>query len=100
MLAYFTRPAAPPTPDGLKLFKAVIISSAFIVLTHPKPRIVRWTGGKLALLRPYQLIPADVGVEVGDEGGGHDDTGARGEANDKPELPQYEVTPQVRVEAT
>lgn len=62
-LAYFTRDREPPSPEGKKLFTAVIASSPFIVLTHPKPRIVRWAGAKLALLRPYQLIPADVGVE-------------------------------------
>ncbi|KAI0821034.1 lysophospholipase [Irpex lacteus] len=63
VLAYFTRPSAPPTPEATKLFKAVICSSPCLLLTHPKPRVVRWVGGKLALLAPYQLIPADVGLE-------------------------------------
>lgn len=64
VLAYFTRNTAPPSPEGKKLFKGVIASSPCLVLTHPKPKIMRWTGAKLALLRPYQLIPADVGIEV------------------------------------
>ncbi|KAI0687103.1 lysophospholipase [Cytidiella melzeri] len=62
-LAYFTRPTAPPSPEATKLFKAVICSSPCITLTNPKPRIIRWIGGKLALVTPYLLIPADVGVE-------------------------------------
>ena len=37
---------------------------------------------------------------MGYEGGGHNDAGARGEADDELELPQYEVPPKVRVEAT
>lgn len=63
-LAYFTRASAPPTAEGAKLFKAAIAASPCLTLTHPKPKIVRWTGAKLALIRPYQLISADVGVEV------------------------------------
>ncbi|GJE91344.1 alpha/beta hydrolase [Phanerochaete sordida] len=63
VLTYFTRSSAPPSPEGTRLFKAVIASSPCITLTHPKPRIVRWAGSKLALLRPWQLIPADVGIE-------------------------------------
>ncbi|EKM53358.1 uncharacterized protein PHACADRAFT_259675 [Phanerochaete carnosa HHB-10118-sp] len=63
VLAYYTRDKAPPSTEGKGLFKAVIASSPCLVLTHPKPKIIRWTGAKLALIRPYQLIPADVGVE-------------------------------------
>lgn len=29
---------------------------------------MRWAGAKLALIRPYQLIAADVGIEVSSEG--------------------------------
>ncbi|KAI0338376.1 alpha/beta-hydrolase [Trametopsis cervina] len=63
VLAFFTRNGAPPSVEATKLFSGVIATSPLILLTHPKPRIIRWIGGKVAQLLPHLLIPADVGFE-------------------------------------
>ena len=64
VLAFFTRPAAPPAPETVKLFSGVIASSPFIQLTHPKPKLLRWAGNKLTHVVPWLLFPADVGYQV------------------------------------
>ncbi|PSR72709.1 hypothetical protein PHLCEN_2v11404 [Hermanssonia centrifuga] len=69
VLAYFTRPSAPPSEEGVKLFSGVISCSPFLTLTTPKPKLLRWTGAKLASLAPYTPFPADPGVEVSLERG-------------------------------
>ena len=63
-LAYFTRNAPPPSPEGPKLISGVVCSSPFITLTNPTPKLLRWTGSKVASITPYMTFPADVGAEV------------------------------------
>lgn len=62
-MAYATRPAAPPSPESVKLFKGLIVSSPSILLTTPQPKFLRWTGAKLANVVPFMSFPADVKAE-------------------------------------
>ena len=55
---------SPPEPETVKLLSGVIASSPLVRLTTPKPKIVRWAGGKASQLLPFMTIPADVPVEV------------------------------------
>lgn len=64
VLGYFTRTTAPPTPEGKELFTAAIASSPCVTLAESKSKILRWTGGKLALLFPNLPFPAEVPPEV------------------------------------
>lgn len=62
-LAFATRTSSPPEHESVKLLSGVIASSPLIRLATPKPRVVRWAGGKISHFLPFMTIPADVPVE-------------------------------------
>jgi len=56
-----TQPAWPhPSAETVSLLSGVISTSPLIILTHPKSGIIRWVGGKAALITPRMTIPAVV----------------------------------------
>jgi len=56
-----TGPAWPhPSAETVSLLSGVIVTSPFIILTHPASSIKRWFGGKMASISPKMIIPAVV----------------------------------------
>lgn len=53
-----------PHKDTVAHLTGVIATSPLITQTHPASKLLKWIGGKLSVLSPNTLVPAEVKAEV------------------------------------
>ncbi|EDR09087.1 uncharacterized protein LACBIDRAFT_294023 [Laccaria bicolor S238N-H82] len=61
VLSYAARPDHSQT--NISSLSGIIATSPLISQTTPAPKLLKWIGGKLSVLAPHSLIPADVKAE-------------------------------------
>ena len=96
-------PATPPPRRRRLLLRLLLLRKGRVVCfvkLKPVRHPAKYRTGGVLRHGVASLMIRDARVGMPEDGRGYEDRRARGEADDELELPQYEVTPQVRVEAT
>lgn len=64
VLTFATTSGPPPAKSTVDFLSGIIAGSPLIQQTKPASKLLRWVGGKVSLVAPYQLIPAAVNPDV------------------------------------